>query len=429
MLYTYENKMETGKNTQPIGIGILILTPFIALHGLMHILSTTLPALSPLVKEQFQLTNTGVGILSFAFSAAIGLGSIPLGMLSDRYDGIKLITLGFFSTAILSALLLLSHDFLSLILIFIVMGFFLSFYHPSALSYIANTFKVRRGKAYGVHETGASIGIAIAPLIAGSICFYFGWHFVYLFWAFPTLLFAFLLLRMMKKREGWWSKEKREKFFPDANTSANADADADAEDKDMKIKVFLRQILSTRSLRRTYMTEGLFGFVIGGSLTFIPIFLNEGGLGPDLAVMMTCVFTAGGAIGKFVGGHFSDLVGERKVMSYGFFLTAPLFFAVPSLPLSWAILALALAGLILPTILPAIITKISKEIEPSRVGIAFGLLMFAGFSFRSISCVILGLVSDKFGISAVFYPIVIAVLLGGLLNICMPVRQGSRDAR
>jgi len=415
--------METGKNTQ--SISILILTPFIALHGLMHILSTTLPALSPLVKEQFQLTNTGVGILSFAFAAAIGLGSIPLGMLSDKSDGIKLITLGFFSTAILSALLLLSHDFLSLILIFIAMGFFLSFYHPSALSYIANNFKVRRGKAYGVHETGASIGVAIAPLIAGSICFYFGWHLVYLLWAFPTLFFAFLLIRMMKKREGEWRERNKGKFFSDANTSANADADAN----DMKIKVFLRQIISTGSLRRIYLMEGLFGFVFGGSLTFIPIFLNEGGLGPDLAVMMTCVFTAGGAIGKFVGGHFSDLVGERKVMSYGFFLTAPLFFAVPFLPLSWAILALALAGLILPTVLTAIITKISKEIVPSRAGIAFGLLMFAGFSFGSVSCVILGLVSDKFGISAVFYPIVIAVLLGGLLNICMPVRQGSRDAR
>ena len=113
--------------------------------------------------------------------------------------------------------------------------------------------------------------------------------------------------------------------------------------------------------------------------------LNEGGLGPDLAVMMTCVFTAGGAVGKFVGGHFSDLVGERKVMSYGFFLTAPLFFAVPFLPLSWAILALALAGLIIPTVLPAIITTISKEIDLSRTGIAFELLMFVGFGFGSIS--------------------------------------------
>ena len=68
----------------------------------MHILASTLPALSPLVKEEFQLTDTAVGGLSFAFAAAIGLGSIPLGMLSDRYDGIKQISLGFFSTAILS---------------------------------------------------------------------------------------------------------------------------------------------------------------------------------------------------------------------------------------------------------------------------------------------------------------------------------------
>jgi uncharacterized membrane protein (DUF106 family) len=50
---------------------------------------------------------------------------------------------------------------------------------------------------------------------------------------------------------------------------------------------------------------------------------------------------------------------------------------------------------------------------------AFGLLMFAGFGFGSTSRIILGLVSDSFGISAVFYPLVVAVLIGGVLNVCM----------
>jgi len=402
---------ETGKNMQLVPA----LIPFIVLHGLMHVLATTLPALSPLVKAEFQLSNTMIGVLSFAFAAAIGFGSIVSGMLSDRYDGTVLISLGFFSTAILSGLLFLSHDFLSLTLIFIVVGFGLSFYHPSALSHIANSFKIKRGRAFGVHETGASIGIAVTPLIAAFICFYAEWRFVYIFWAFPTIFFAFLLFKMMK--EGEVGRMKR-RFLSDAR--ANVNANDNDNDNDVKLKDFLRQIISTGSIRRIYVIEGLFGFVFGGSLTFIPIFLNEAkGLSPEIAVMLTCVFTAGGAIGKFVGGHFSDLVGERKVMAYGFFLVAPLFFVVPFLPLLWAILALALAGLIFPTVLPAIITTISKEVPPSRTGMAFGLLMFAGFGFGSTSRIILGLVSDSFGISAVFYPIVVAVLIGGILNVCM----------
>lgn len=406
---------ETGKNTQLVPA----LIPFIVLHGLMHILATTLPALSPLVKAEFQLSNTMIGALSFAFAAAIGLGSILSGLLSDRYDGMMLISLGFFSTAILSGLLFLSHDFLPLTLIFIVMGFGLSFYHPSALSHIANSFKIKRGRAFGVHETGASIGIAVTPLIAAFICFYAEWRFVYIFWAFPTIFFAFLLFKRMKEGKGGWEVGRmKRRFLSDARANVNANGN------DVKLKDFLRQIISTGSIRRIYIIEGLFGFVFGGSLTFIPIFLNEAkGLSPTLAVMLTCVFTAGGAIGKFVGGHFSDLVGERKVMAYGFFLVAPLFFVVPFLPLLWAIMALALAGLIFPTVLPAIIATISREVPPSRTGIAFGLLMFAGFGFGSTSRIILGLVSDSFGISAVFYPIVAAVLIGGVLNVCMSGRE------
>ncbi len=408
---------ETEKNVQLVPA----LIPFIVLHGLMHILATTLPALSPLVKAEFLLSNTMIGALSFAFAAAIGLGSILSGLLSDRYDGMMLISLGFFSTAILSGLLFLSHDFLPLTLIFIVMGFGLSFYHPSALSHIANSFKIKRGRAFGVHETGASIGIAVTPLIAAFICFYAEWRFVYIFWAFPTIFFAFLLFKRMKEGKGGWGVGRmKRRFLSDARANVNANGNGN----DVKLKDFLRQIISTGSIRRIYIIEGLFGFVFGGSLTFIPIFLNEAkGLSPTLAVMLTCVFTAGGAIGKFVGGHFSDLVGERKVMAYGFFLVAPLFFVVPFLPLLWAIMALALAGLIFPTVLPAIIATISREVPPSRTGIAFGLLMFAGFGFGSTSRIILGLVSDSFGISAVFYPIVAAVLIGGVLNVCMSGRE------
>jgi len=413
-------------NTQPAPTPTLI--PFIVLHGLMHILATTLPALSPLVKAEFQLTNTAIGVLSFAFAAAIGLGSIASGMLSDRYDGMMLIGVGFISAATFSGLLFLSYDFFSLTLIFIIVGFFLSFYHPSALSYISKSFKIRRGKVFGVHEIGGSVGIAIAPVIAGFICFYAGWRFVYIFLAFPAIFFTFLLFRMVREGKMEWGR-KKQIFLSDANSNSNTNTNTDtkASANGEGLKVFLRQIISTGSIRRIYVIEGLFGFVIGGSLTFIPIFLNEAkGLGPVLAVMLTCVFTGGGAIGKFVGGHFSDLVGERKVMAYGFFLAAPLFFVVPFLPLLWAILALALAGLIFPTILPAIITTIGKEVPPSRTGIAFGLMMFAGFGLGSASRIILGLISDVFDISAVFYPIVIAVLIGGLLNVYMPVRQGGK---
>ncbi len=90
---------------------VLTLLPLSASHGLMHILAIALPALSLLVKDEFQLSNTTVGLLSFAFAAAIGFGGIPSGMLSDRSDGIKLICIGFFSTAILSAFLLIVPNF------------------------------------------------------------------------------------------------------------------------------------------------------------------------------------------------------------------------------------------------------------------------------------------------------------------------------
>ncbi|PXF53997.1 MAG: hypothetical protein C4B56_00935 [Candidatus Methanophagaceae archaeon] len=367
------------------------------LHALMHIMATTLPALSPLVKEEFQLNNTYVGVLSFAFAMATGAGSIISGFLADRYNSnsLRLVSYGFFGTALFVALLFLARNFLAISAVFISMGFMLSLYHPSALSYISNTIQLRRGRAFGLHEIGGSIGLAIAPLAAGIISLYHNWRFAYLFWVFPMLFFT-LLLRTIN------------------------DDHSPHPHHQHPIKLFTMRTLRQDAvvLMRIYLIEGLFGFIIGGALTFIPIFLNEyKGVGAQFAVILACVFTGGGAIGKFLGGHFSDIIGERRVMAAGFFIIAPMFFMAPLLPLFWCILTLALAGMIFPAVLPAILTTISKVVEPSQRGMAFGLLMFAGFGFGSTSRIILGVVSDTFGISTVFYPIVIAALAGGFLNI------------
>ncbi len=362
------------------------------LHAIMHILATTLPALSPLVKVEFQLNNTYVGLLSFSFALATGTGSIIAGFLSDRYHSLNLICYGFFGTTIFTSLLFLSHDFFVLTTVFICMGFSLSLYHPSALSYIPRLFHARRGSAFGLHEVGGSTGLAVAPLAAGIISYYFNWRFAYLFWIFPSLLIAPLLMNSR---------------IYDANNDPPS------------FRLFLLQSLRKEAVMRIYLIEGLFGFVIGGALTFIPVFLNEAkGVAPQLAVILACVFTGGGAIGKFIGGHFSDIVDERHVMAVGFFSIAPLFFVAPLLPLFWCILAFAIAGMVFPAVLPAILATMGKEIEPSQLGMAFGVLMFAGFGFGSTSRIILGVVSDAFGITAVFYPIVVAALVGGFLNMC-----------
>ncbi len=362
------------------------------LHAFMHILATTLPALSPLVKVEFQLNNTYVGLISFVFALSTGIGSIIAGFLSDRYHPLNLICYGFFGTTIFTLLLFLSHNFFILTIVFIGMGFSLSLYHPSALSHIPRSFHARRGSAFGLHEVGGSTGLAVAPLAAGIISYCFNWRFAYLFWVFPMIFLVFML---MKSRIN------------------------DTNDDPPSFKLFLTQSLRNEAVMRIYLIESLFGFVIGGALTFIPIFLNEArGVAPQFAVILACVFTGGGAIGKFIGGHFSDIADERHVMAAGFFIIAPLFLVAPLLPLFWCILTFAVAGVIFPAVLPAILTTMSKEIEPSQLGMAFGILMFAGFGFGSTSRLILGVVSDAFGIDAVFYPIVIAALVGGIVNIC-----------
>lgn len=376
----YDDHVRTTKHVQ--------LPHLTVSHCLIHVLVATLPPLLPLIRSEFHLSYTQVGILSFAFCATLGLGSILSGILSDQFNKLKLIGLGFLFIAVSSALLFLTSNFFSVVIIFILIGLFLSFYHPSALSYIAKFHG--NGKAFGLHETGENIGIAIAPAIAGFICMYMEWRFVYVFWAILAIGLSSLFLRKGKR----FSSSDR-----------------------LSLKMFLHLIITSR-IRAAYMAIGLFGFIFGGALTFIPIFLVDfQRLSIELAGVITSVFAAGGIIGKLVSGYTSDLIKRQKVIALAFFLSAPFFLLVPFLSKIWSIVALALAGLILPMTLPAVMTTISREAPPSRMGLAYGFLVMMGFGSGSIASIILGPISDFFGVSTIFYPIVIAALFGGVLSI------------
>jgi len=417
------------------------LLPFIASHGLIHGLSASLPALLPLIMEEFNLNYTEVGILSFSLGASIGMMSILTGILSDiMRNKINILGYALLSTGIFSFFIIFTRDYISLLFFMVILGFLLSFYHPLALSYIAIFFRGERGRVFGMHEIGANLGLAAAPAIAGFLAPQVGWRVSYAVLAMPAVFSALFILsmngarvRMRVGKENALKESATSAESDESDESAEAsmcdDRDADGGGCDGAVRArggvicaicddlcdFVNQMRG-RFIRQLYIAEGIFGFVVGGVSTFIPLYLVAEGFSVAFAGVVTGVFLAFGAIGKYLGGVISDIFGGRSAVSIGFLLAAPLFLAVPLMPCRFlSLVPLVLAGMTFPMALSAIITCISSEIPHSRTGIAFGFMMFAGFGFGSLSRPILGLAGDTLGISSIFFIISAVSLIGGAI--------------
>ena len=397
-----------------------ILLLLIASHGLVHGISAALPAVLPIIKSEFGLNYTEVGMISFSMGASLGIMGVFAGLLSDKSGDKLLEILGWsiFSSAVISIFAVFARNFLAVLLFFTLLGIFLSFYHPFSLSFIARAFKERRGRAFGTHEIGANLGLASAPALAGALAPSLGWRTFFAFLAVPAFLAAILILRTasrarMTEREG----ERERACVRRAGERGVFDPPPTQRNCCCwwcEFAVFLARLREQRSLLRLYLAECTFGFVVGGASTFIPLYLVAKGFGVALAGSLTGAFLAAGAVGKYLGGVLSDALGG-KAIPLGFLFATPLFFVVPLLPNALAVPVLIIAGMTFPMSLSAIITGIGEQ--NTQRGLSFGFLMLAGFGFGSISRPILGIASDILGIHSIFFILALASLLGGLLNL------------
>jgi len=355
-------------------------------HALVHIVPASLSPLLPFIREEFRLSYTYVGILTFILSLCWAFSSIPAGIIADRVNKNKLLLFIFASLGFLSVSIAFMSTFSGVVLILIFLSLSVGFFHPPAYTYISRVFSSERGKTIGAFETGGSLGVLIAPLVAGLVGSYFGWRYVYTLWAVPSFAVAFIFYtyRLSLLKEEIPAKDgKVNKTSSFSHTGEKSTAGS--------------------SLKIIYLAQGFFGFISGGSVSFLPLFLTDvHKLSPVVAGGMLTMFLAGGVVGKIVGGRYSDILGARKVIVLGFFFTFLFLVLASFLKGLFLIPALILAGISLFMILPALFV-FTSQVALVDLGLAYGIQILSGSGFGAFSRIIAGVVSDFLGIRYVFF--------------------------
>jgi MFS transporter, Spinster family, sphingosine-1-phosphate transporter len=165
--------------------------------------ATVLPAVLPKIQRDFHLGDSEVGLLTAAFTVALALGAIPIGIWADRGSRRVVIGLGVGVWSFFTLLTGLTQNFLQLLAIRSVVGIGEASYQPTGFALLSDHFGKRsRGRAIAAVMTVASLGIGGGFIIGGVLGQHFGWRAAFFVAGGPGLLLALLVSTMREPVRG-----------------------------------------------------------------------------------------------------------------------------------------------------------------------------------------------------------------------------------
>lgn len=360
------------------------LSLIMASHGLVHIFFISLAAILPLIRLEFGLSYTQIGVFTFALSVIAGGASVPMGFISDRVNKLRLISSMFFLVAIVASFFVVVRSLTFVLLLLSFLWLCLSIFHPSSMAYLSSRYPSKRGEIFGLYELGASFGMIVAPVIAVLIASIWGWKSVYGVYVLPAIFVALGIYRIAGREVPSHQNGQsrlREEFLHG-----------------------LKEILVHRRLKFIYLISGLSAVIFGSVALYLPIFMVDvHGFRVLQAGYVLTLFFLGGALGRILGGKSSDRWARNRVMGLSFLLLIP-FLILLSLTRGTLILVVLsfAAGVTSHMIMPAVSALIGDNAQ-SEIGLSYGIHSLMGFGFAAISRLVAGILADLWGIPAIFW--------------------------
>jgi MFS family permease len=371
-------------------------------HALSHAYLLVFPAVLLLLKEEFSIGYFGLGVIGNIMTFTYGLGSLPGGMIYNRFGPKRLYLFCFLGSAAASLLVALSPNLLLFTVGLAVLGALGSVYHP--LVNVLITSKVKEyGIALGIHGGAGNIGVASAPVIAGFIASQWGWRWAYVFFSIPGILLSLWALTVDMS-----GPKKQEETAAPPEVSPRPLAGMG--------KGFW--LYFTLPLSLLYLMNCLQSFGFNGSVTFLPSFMAQfssfhlfswdsvamGGMLSGLALLT-------GVFGQYIGGVLAQKPNPERnlvILTAAGFPFIVLMSFVQDLPL----LVMALVFFFFNfSLQPMMNVMLAHNTSPRMRGTAFGIYFFAAFGLGSLAASFSGYIAQTFGLRWVFLGLSGGVLL------------------
>lgn len=369
-----------------------VLIAISASHMLNDIVQSLIPAIYPIVKEEFTLNFTQIGLITLCFQMTASILQPFVGLYTDKRPHPYSLMAGMIFTMAGIFALWASHSFIALLFSVMLVGMGSSIFHPESSRIAHAASGGKRGLAQSVFQLGGTFGSALGPLLAALIVVPFGMRSLGWFAIIPFIAVIVLY------RVGRWYKRtsiirarrpKRETFI-----------------HDIPPKVVRRSIAILLVL---VFSKQFYVVSISSYYTFFLI--GKFGLSVQMAQVHLFIFLLASAIGTYIGGPIGDRYGRKYVIWFSILGSAPFTLLLPYANLAWTAILATLVGLILSSAFSAIVVY-GQELVPGKVGMISGLFFGFAFGMAGIGSALLGTLADHTSMNFVFQVCAFLPLIG-----------------
>lgn len=375
-------------------------------HLINDLVQAVLPAVYPLLKTNYDLSFTQVGLITLTFQITASLLQPAVGFYTDRHPKPYLLPIGMTCTLIGIVMLALVGTFGALLVAAGLIGIGSSAFHPEASRVARMASGGKFGLAQSTFQVGGNTGSALGPLLAAAIVVPFGQSHVAWFGLFTVAAIA-ILYRVSRWYEANIDRFRRGgKHVRETGLSRRTVQGALAV---LAVLVFSKYfyMASLTSYYTFYLIER-FDLSVATSQLYLFLFLGSV------------------AAGTFLGGPIGDRIGRKAVIWFSILGAAPFTLALPYVDLFWTAVLTVCIGFILSSAFSAIVVY-AQELVPGNVGMIAGIFFGLMFGFGGIAAAYLGHLADLYGIVHVYWLCSFLPLLG-ILTVLLPDTRKTRLA-
>ncbi|QDG55214.1 MFS transporter [Pseudomonas sp. NIBRBAC000502773] len=371
-------------------------------HLINDLIQAVLPSIYPMLKANYGLTFTQVGLITLTFQLTASLLQPWIGYHTDRHPKPWLLPAGMVCTLVGILMLAFVGSFPAILLAAGLVGVGSSTFHPETSRVARLASGGRYGLAQSTFQVGGNAGSALGPLLAAAIIIPYGQGNIAWFGLFAV--FAILVLYGLSR----WYRNHLNLFKLKQGGKATHGL---SKGRVTFALVVLAVLVFSKYFYMTSLTS-YFTFYL----------IEKFHLSVSSSQMYLFLFLGAVAVGTFAGGPIGDRIGRKKVIWFSILGAAPFTLALPYVDLFWTAVLSVVIGFILASAFSAIVV-FAQELVPGNVGMIAGIFFGLMFGFSGIGAALLGLLADSHGIEYV-YTLCSFLPLVGILTILLPSTKG-----
>ncbi|MDD2986314.1 MFS transporter [Flavobacterium sp.] len=385
-------KNESLKTVYPILFSIAFA------HLLNDLLQAIIPASYPILKENYNLSFTQIGLITFSYQLAASLLQPLVGFYTDKRPKPYSQLVGMSFSLIGMVALAFANSFPLLILSVVFVGIGSSIFHPEAsrIAFLASGGK--RGLAQSIFQLGGNAGTAIGPLLVAMIVVPNSQRYIVWF-----VLVAVVALVVLSKIAKWY---KNHLILRTTKNTQISLPDLSKRKTYLSVAVLLVIIFS----------KFFYSASISSYFTFF--LMDKFQLSIRDAQFHLFLYLAACAVGTLIGGPLGDKFGRKYVIWFSILGAAPFTLLLPFVDLFWTGVLSVVIGMIMSSAFPAILVY-AQELLPKNLGMVSGLFYGFAFGMGGLGSALLGNLADHTSIEYV-YQLCAFLPLIGMIAVFLP---------